>query len=147
MICNGTVQDSQWTLLLDMEAEPKPGEAIPLSRWLSLKDSGHALTNIGVVLEGDDDISDLEAHILSIPIVALHIPKFTDGRSYSHAYRLKRVWRYTGSLLAFGDVLRDQLIYMARCGIDSFYMREDQDLEAALASFGLYDGFYQYNHL
>ena len=147
MIANGGVEDARWTLVFDDEVTPGPAQAVPLLRWLELKSHGALHPDVGVILEGSDDINTLEPYADSIPVIALHIPKFTDGRCYSHAYRLKRVWRYTGPLLAFGDVLRDQLIYMSRCGIDTFYMREDQDLDASLASFGLYQGFYQYNHL
>ena len=36
---------------------------------------------------------------------------------------------------AIGDVLRDQLLYLRRCGFDAFALREDQDAEAALGAF------------
>ena len=147
MIHEGAVVDARWSLVLSSDETPQPGQVIPLQRWLDLTAAQRLPENVGVILEGDEDISALEAHLSSIPVVALHIPKFTDGRSYSHAYRLKRIWRYEGTVLAFGDVLRDQLVYMWRCGINSFYMRQDQDLEASLASFNLYNGFYQYNQL
>ena len=40
--------------------------------------------------------------------------------------------RYRGELRAVGDVLRDQLFFMQRCGIDSFQVREDKDAEDAV---------------
>jgi len=36
---------------------------------------------------------------------------------------------YRGELRAIGDVLRDQLSYLARCGYDAFALRADQDPE------------------
>ena len=33
------------------------------------------------------------------------------------------------------DILRDQLYFLNRCGFNAFELREDQDLEAALAAF------------
>ena len=51
---------------------------------------------------------------------------------------------YDGTILAFGDVLRDQLLYMSRCGINGFYLRSDQDPQTCLAAFDLYTTHYQY---
>ena len=35
---------------------------------------------------------------------------------------------------ATGDVLRDQLFYLARCGFNAFEVREDRSIEEAVAS-------------
>ena len=67
-----------------------------------------------------------------------------DGRAYSHARRLRAHWGYQGTLLAFGDVQRDQASNMARCGVNAFYMRPDQDLAATLGAFERFSAFYQY---
>ena len=42
---------------------------------------------------------------------------------------------FAGELRAVGDILRDQLYFLNRCGFNAFELREDQDLEAALAAF------------
>ena len=44
---------------------------------------------------------------------------------------------------AIGDVLRDQLLFLERCGFDAFALREDQDAQAALAAFGELSDAYQ----
>ena len=80
----------------------------------------------------------LKASAHSLSFVAIHFPKFADGRGYSHAKRVRAIWGYEGVIVAFGDVLRDQLFYMHQCGINAFYMREDQNLQASLAAFNLY---------
>ena len=104
-------------------------------------------TDVGVIVQGPDDIAPLQPHLDAVPFIALRYPVFSDGRSYSHAYRLRKTWKYAGPLIAFGDVLRDQLLYMSRCGIDGFYLRQDQNLEACLAAFQLYSAYYQYNDI
>ena len=119
--------------------------AIPMALWLERHSAGATPRNIGVTIAGDDDIQCLADLLDHIPFVALHLPKFTDGRVYSHAFRLRRLWNYSGTILMTGDVLRDQLIYMSRCGVNAFYMREGQDVDASLAAFNLFSGYYQYN--
>jgi len=44
--------------------------------------------------------------------------------------------RYSfGEIRAVGDVLRDQLLYMSRCGINAFVVRADRDAKDALRVF------------
>ena len=50
----------------------------------------------------------------------LTIPRYTDGRSYSTASILRERHDYAGELRATGDVLRDQIPLMLRCGFDAF---------------------------
>jgi uncharacterized protein (DUF934 family) len=52
-----------------------------------------------------------------------------DGRGYSLARLLRGRHGYAGELRAVGDVLRDQLYFLQRCGFDSFALRADQPPE------------------
>jgi uncharacterized protein (DUF934 family) len=76
-------------------------------------------------------------------LVALNFPEFKDGRPYSSARELRQRWRYQGEIRAVGDVLRDQLFFMKRCGFDAFLLREDQNLDAALSAFHDFQDAYQ----
>lgn len=44
---------------------------------------------------------------------------------------------------AIGDVLRDQLLYMSRCGFDAFAVRADKDIRDALNAFTEFTQRYQ----
>ena len=145
MILDKALADAPYRIVEDPDASPAARTAVPLERWLALHQSGVEMTETGVILYGDSDISLLQDTLDNLPFVAVNFPKFTDGRGYSHARRLRALWGYKGLILAFGDVLRDQVLYMSRCGINGFYMRDDQDLQASLAAFELYTSLYQYN--
>ena len=67
------------------------------------------------------------------PDRAVDFPKFTDGRAYSQARLLRGRYGYRGELRANGDVLRDQLLFMQRCGFDAFVVRERAHVENWLA--------------
>ena len=69
---------------------------------------------------------------------------FSDGRGYSNARILRERLGYRGELRAIGDVLRDQLFLMRRCGFDSFEIRPDRSAADALAS--LRDFRHAYQH-
>ena len=76
-------------------------------------------------------------------MIAIHLPVFTDGRAYSSARMLRQQLRWSGPLMAVGDVLRDQLLLLERCGFDTFRLRADQDPQEALSAFADFSDAYQ----
>ncbi|MCA9517213.1 MAG: DUF934 domain-containing protein [Myxococcales bacterium] len=149
MILDGRVVPRRWTLLDGAPADGvvAPGSILPCHDWQALRAAGADLTGVGLSLEGDCDIKALREVLGEVPVIALHIPKFTDGRCYTHARRIRHHWGYEGDVLVYGDVLRDQLVYLWRVGVNAFHMRQDQDLHASLGAFRLYSAFYQYGPL
>ena len=96
----------------------------------------------GVLLENTDDPRALAADFDKLAVIAVRFPKFTDGRGYSIARLLRRLgWQ--GELRAVGDVQRDELFYMSRCGFDAFELREGQNAENALTAFNDFSMPYQ----
>lgn len=132
----GKVLEDNWQRIVSLEQEHvlEDGDwIVPLDYWLvnreRLRDHKG---KVAVCLNGDDNLEDLSDSLGQLELVALEFPKFTDGRSYSHARILRERHRYRGELRAVGDVLRDQLFFMQRCGVDAFQVREDKDAEDAV---------------
>lgn len=98
---------------------------------------------IGVMLEPADDPAWIAQDLYRLDLVAVRFPVFTDGRGYSIGRLLRERYEWTGPLMAFGDVLRDQLLLLERCGFDVFWLRDDQDLAASLGAFADFSEFYQ----
>ncbi|MFZ1860513.1 MAG: DUF934 domain-containing protein, partial [Candidatus Competibacter sp.] len=98
---------------------------------------------VGVRLPNTADVTELAEDLPKLAVVALEFPKFSDGRAYSQARLLRERFGYRGEIRAVGDVLRDQLFFMARSGFDAFELREDRSLEEALAAFGDFSESYQ----
>jgi len=85
-----------------------------------------------VWLQSNELPAALGEDLHSFGLIALNFPVFSDGRAYTSARELRSNFMFKGELRAIGDVLRDQLFYMARCGFDAFALREDQDIASAL---------------
>jgi uncharacterized protein (DUF934 family) len=94
-------------------------------------------------LANDTDVLAAAASLREAPSLALHFPKWTDGRAYSQAVLLRNRMRYTGEIVATGEVLADMLPLLRRCGFDAVQLRADQRLEAAQRALGWFDGHYQ----
>ena len=117
---------------------------VPLAVWKSDRPSlANRGGRTGVWLGPADDPADLPAAGEFPALVAVHFPAFTDGRGYSTARLLRERHGYRGELRAIGDILRDQLYELARCGFDAFALRDDQDAQAALSAFSDFSEDYQ----
>jgi uncharacterized protein (DUF934 family) len=88
----------------------------------------------GVLLEPHEDLRAIAPDLERLAQVALRFPKFSDGRPYSSAKLLRSRYGYRGELRAVGEVLRDHLLFMQRCGFDAMVLRADQDPQDALAA-------------
>ncbi|WP_018151004.1 DUF934 domain-containing protein [Leeia oryzae] len=147
LIKNGQILDDTSVILTDSEGNEvhEDGDAIvPLACWL---DERHHLkarhTSVGVLLEGDAEPSELKDDLDYLKLIAINFPSFVDGRGYSIARLLRERYGFKGELRAVGDIQRDQLYYLARCGFDSFVIPDGRDAEAALASFNDFSDSYQ----
>lgn len=148
IIKNEQIVDETWHLL-DKEASldglPNSDDLIvPLRLW---REHAHALKardgGLGVWLDADEAVEDIADDLTHFQTVALNFPVFTDGRHYSSARLLRERYGYKGEVRAIGDVLRDQLFYMRRCGFDAFAIRPDRDPDDALKSLKDFSVTYQ----
>jgi uncharacterized protein (DUF934 family) len=117
---------------------------LPLRLWESRRAELLARRGrIGVLLEAWDEIAPLAKDLSHFALIAVRIAQLGDGRAYSLARLLRERHGYRGELRATGAVLRDNLDLLARCGFDSFLLREDQGVDAALAAFDDFSEAYQ----
>ena len=133
-----------WQLLKAEDALPASGNVIvPLAVWKTQRDALLARGNVGVLLEPNEEPSELAADIAALPLIAVNFPSFQDGRGYSTARLLRERFGFKGEVRAVGDVLIDELFYMSRVGFDAYALREDQDVEACLKVFDTFSEVYQ----
>lgn len=139
LIKNGQLINDVWHLV----ALPNEGEAavipagpvlLPITVWKSQYATLAGRGQIGLWLEPADQLSDVEADLKQFEVIAINFPKFADGRGYSLARLLRERYGYTGEIRAVGDVLHDQLYFLARVGFDAFALRGHKNAQLALAS-------------
>ena len=87
------------------------------------------------LISGDYDFGDVE-------VIILEFPQFKDGRAYSQARLLRERHGFKGEIRARGDVLRDQLLFMARCGFDGFEIN-NSDVHSGNEALGEFSFAYQ----
>jgi uncharacterized protein (DUF934 family) len=120
---------------------PASGKVIvPLSVFIARKELLLSrITNgeIGVWLDTHELLADLvscQPDLNALPIIAVHLERFADGRIFSLGTLLRTRYGFKNELRAIGDVLRDQLFFLKRSGFSSFLLRADRSATEALAS-------------
>ena len=120
---------------------------VPLRVWRVRRDDLlERGAGAGVWLATDADPAVLAEDLAHLDAIAVRFETFTDGRGYSLGRLLRERYGYRGELRAIGDVLRDQLYYLAACGFDAFALRDGEDPRAALAAFHDFTVTYQAGH-
>jgi len=117
---------------------------LPFARWRAERDRWWLWDGkLGVRLGPVDPVAALEHDFLRLGLVAIEFGGMAEGRGYSQAQILRKRYKFTGELRAVGNVQRDQLFYMARCGFDTFELPESADLDAALTAYRDFSVAYQ----
>ncbi|HHX81502.1 MAG TPA: DUF934 domain-containing protein [Pseudomonadaceae bacterium] len=144
--------DNPWALLPkdcsleDFKAASADSLLAPLQLWLAHAEELQASNKrVGVWLDSSETAAEVAPLLDQVALVALNFPAFMDGRAYSTAVNLRQHHDYSGEIRAIGDVLRDQLILMRRCGFNSFELADSVKLEDARRAFGDFTDSYQSN--
>ncbi len=151
LIKNAKMANDSW-LRLDWTADgslptvPATGDVlVPLRLWRGLADELLSRTTgkLGLWLESDEDPVLIADSLDAFSVIAVDFPQFTDGRGYSTARLLRERYGWKGELRAIGDIQRDQLYYLSRCGFDSFLLNDGLDVQEALTAFNDFSESYQ----
>ena len=113
---------------------PENEQVVPLGRWKG---------EPRVLLGPADDPANIAHAVGHLQVIAIDFPQFTDGRGYSTARLLRERYGYKGEIRAVGEVLRDNLFYLSRCGFDAFVLSDQADLEGDLEGFNDFSDAYQ----
>ncbi len=137
--------EDPWIDVDDEEALPEGAPAIvSLARWRSERAalSGRNAP-LGIRLRADQPPETIAGDVDRFQVIALEFPNFGDGRAYSYARLLRERHGYRGELRAVGNVLRDQALFMRRCGFDAFEVADGTAVEGWREAMGEISVFYQ----
>jgi uncharacterized protein (DUF934 family) len=130
---NSELVEDDWTVVEDGRANIETGDGkviVTLARWRAERDTLLAVhVAVGVLLPNTADIEAVYPELDGRPLIVLQFPTFTDGRALSQAVVLRKRLGFRGELRAVGDVIRDLVFWLGRCGFDSIVPRKDQNLE------------------
>lgn len=143
----GEIVADAWTLIEDGRTELAAGGGkviVTLARWRAEREAllaGH--TAVGVLVPNTADIEAVYPEIADRSLIALQFPTFTDGRALSQAVVLRKRLGFRGELRAVGDIIRDLVFWLGRCGFESIVPRKDQNLESCREALDEIDVAYQ----
>jgi uncharacterized protein (DUF934 family) len=128
----------QLNIIGEQENSTLREQCCPLTHWQASSEtkSGKVLVAAG------DDFSPLFDHLNTLSHIVVEFPVFTDGRGFSTAREL-RERGYSGTLVAAGNFIVDQIDYLARCGFDTFEFNSETLAEIARGKLNATQEVYQ----
>ena len=131
LLRNGALTADAWVHTGDDEPLPDGAAAIVgLARWQAERDALLARqAPVGIRLRSDESPAAIAGDLDRFGVVALEFPVFKDGRSFSHARLLRERYGYRGEVRAFGHILRDQYLFLDRCGVDAIEVKDESAVE------------------
>ncbi|HEY6516124.1 MAG TPA: DUF934 domain-containing protein [Steroidobacteraceae bacterium] len=135
---NGELVADDWTVIEDGRSEIGGSDGkviVTLARWRAEREALLAAHSaVGVLVPNTADIEVVYPEVADRSLIVLQFPSFTDGRALSQAVVLRKRIGFRGELRAVGDVIRDLVFWLGRCGFDSIVPRGDQNLEGCRAA-------------
>lgn len=116
------------------------GQEIALSAWKEgvRPEAGRFLLSI----PNTEDVEGLAEALSRFDGVILEFPSFQDGRAYSQARLLRERMGFQGEIIARGEVLCDQALFMIRSGFDALEIGGGS-VEGFTRALRSYTAFYQ----
>lgn len=155
LLINGVQSVDHWTLLetqkfssneedvqLELQKLQQQESSIiyPLATYMANRELlNSASQTTGLLVTGDDDISDLTTVLNEVSLVAIDFPVLRDGRGFSIARTIAR-HGFKGEIRAVGDVGFDRLDNMQRSGFNAYQVAQDNfsdDLSRAFTEIGV----------
>jgi uncharacterized protein (DUF934 family) len=146
IINNHQVIEDEWLDLTNESNSPDTSLKVIVSldqlknEYGQLKKKSQALA---VMLKETDSVDDILPFMNDLQMVVLRFKVFADGRAFSQSKLLRDRFGYKGQIRAVGDVIRDQLSFMQRCGFSQFQLAETEDVNQAIHAFSDISKTYQ----
>ncbi|MEK6805637.1 MAG: DUF934 domain-containing protein [Pseudomonadota bacterium] len=153
LIRDQKVVEDDTVKLDDTAALPASGRIIvSLARWHAEKDALKKRGQVGTQIPPTLEVGELKDDLPCLACIELTFafikPKpeggiTFDGRAYSQARLLRERYGYKGDIRAVGDIFRDTIFAMHRCGINVIEPKAGLDAQDALNAFKDFSLAYQ----
>jgi uncharacterized protein (DUF934 family) len=143
LLRDGRVVDDEWLYLAEAAGNSTAPLILTLAQWQNEREAWIARGGrLGVVLSPAHKVELLVPDLARLALIGAEFTGPSEGRGYSQARLLREHWNFNGELRATGFVRRDQLIFMARSGFNSFEL-PDSDIDAAATALSTFSMAYQ----
>ena len=141
---NGPIADA-WIRIAD-DAQPAKGQSVvvPFARLKNEHNSlFSAASAVGVEIPGDVDLEELEPFLPRLGLIVIRMTTMRDGRLFSIGRLLRERHQYQRDLRAAGDFIPDQVLFLLRCGYNTFDVGPSFSVDSLKRSVAAYSAWYQ----
>ncbi len=132
LLKNGIVVEDPWVYqTVDSTVSADVPVIVTVEDW---QEHGELLrqrnTPLGITLRSDQPPSLIADDLEHFGVVALEFPQFKDGRAFTYARSLRQRHHYMVEIRATGNILRDQYLFLDRCGVDAVELEDSTSVDS-----------------
>lgn len=98
---------------------------------------------IALAIGNDVDVRELDDSLAHLSAIFVDFPTFADGRGFSQARQLREALGFTGEIRARGHIIRDQYLFLHRCGVNAIEVEDARTLDSWNTAMQEFSLFYQ----
>lgn len=146
LIKDGQLVNDPFVFTADDDATLPDGRAVIVSveKWQADRSTLIAHNGlVGVKLANDQSPDVIKNDLKYLALIAVEFPSFSDGRAFSQARALREQYGYEGEIRATGHVIRDQYLFLQRCGVNAIDVADPEALRQWNVAMEEFTLFYQ----
>lgn len=146
LIKDGQLVNDPFVVTPDAEGTLPDGRAVivSLEHWQANRSSLIAHNGmVGIRLASNQPADMIANDLKYLAVVAIEFPTFNDGRGFSTARALRERYGYTGEIRAVGHLIRDQYLFLQRCGFNAVEVSDTDGIQEWGKAMGEFTLFYQ----
>ncbi|GER06029.1 oxidoreductase [Iodidimonas muriae] len=98
---------------------------------------------VGLLVPGQAKAADLAPWLDKVALIAIRFEKFSDGRGFSLAHRLRDEQGFGGEIRATGHLIADHAEFLLRSGVTSVELSDPLAVDHFIKRLKLYSLWYQ----
>lgn len=145
LIKDGALADDPFRPLGDDETPTTSADvSVTLEQWRENREALTAIDgSLALRLPNDAEVEDIADDLSAFAAVIVEFPTFSDGRGFSQARQLREQCGFEGEIRATGHIIRDQYLFLHRCGVNAIEVADAKALDAWNAAMQEFSLFYQ----
>ncbi|MEQ8666252.1 MAG: DUF934 domain-containing protein [Rhodospirillales bacterium] len=145
LIKDGAIADDPYVAFEGAQSiDPGQAVSVSLADWQADREAIRAQdAPVALRLPNDAAMEDIAGDLPEFAAIIVEFPTFSDGRAFSQARQLREQFGYQGEIRAVGHVIRDQYLFLHRCGVNAIEVADEKALAAWNTAMNEFSLFYQ----
>ena len=120
----------------------QPTSLLTLQQFKKVEKKLHSKNfKVGIIIDSDNSLESIEKNLTLFSMIQINFKNFKDGRPFTMAKELRKLYLFKYEIRASGHILPDQFIFLLRSGFSTVEIKEEEK-EVWIDLYKMDDGLY-----